>query len=224
MNNHSLSHTEENYLKVIYALERETSGKIQNLSIAEKLDINPATVTEMLKKLQEKKLIDYNRIDGASLSKQGDLIALRIIRKHRLWETFLEEKLHFNWDEVHEIAEQLEHIHSDKLIDRLDEHLGYPKFDPHGDPIPDAQGRIPETNYVSLATIKKAGKYRLDAVSNESKLFLQYLDKIQLNINDTIEVREILEFDKSLVVTLNGKTNTMFSHDAAKSLFVTPID
>lgn len=224
MNNLSLSHTEENYLKVIYALEKETSGKIQNLSIAEKLDINPATVTEMLKKLQEKKLIDYNRIDGASLSKQGSLFALRIIRKHRLWETFLEEKLHFNWDEVHEIAEQLEHINSDKLIDRLDEHLGYPKFDPHGDPIPDAHGRIPETTYVALANIKDAGKYRLDAVSNESKLFLQYLDKIELNIHDTIEVREILEFDKSLVVTLNEKTNTMFSHDAAKSLFVTPID
>ncbi|MFT4203642.1 MAG: metal-dependent transcriptional regulator [Chitinophagaceae bacterium] len=224
MNSLSLSHTEENYLKVIYVLERETSGKIPNLSIAEKLDINPATVTEMLKKLQEKKLIDYNRIAGASLSKQGNLHALRIIRKHRLWETFLEEKLHFNWDEVHDIAEQLEHIDSDKLVDKLDEHLGFPKFDPHGDPIPDAQGRIPETNYVALANVKKLGKYRLDAVSNASKLFLQYLDKIHLNIHDEIEVKEILEFDKSLVVTLNGKTNTMFSHDAGKSLFVTYMD
>ncbi|QES88177.1 metal-dependent transcriptional regulator [Rhizosphaericola mali] len=219
-----LTHTEENYLKVIHSLEIETSGKIQNLAIADKLEINPATVTEMLKKLQEKKLIDYTRIDGASLTKNGNLIALSIIRKHRLWETFLEERLGFNWDEVHDIAEQLEHIQSDKLIDRLSDFLGNPKFDPHGDPIPDANGKVPETSYVALSKKDKVGVYQLNAVANESKAFLQYLDKIQLNINDKIEVKEINDFDKSMIVTLNDGKMTMFSNEVAKNLFVTPFE
>lgn len=219
-----LTHTEENYLKVIHSLEIETSGKIQNLAIADKLEINPATVTEMLKKLQEKKLIDYTRIDGASLTKSGNLIALSIIRKHRLWETFLEERLGFNWDEVHDIAEQLEHIQSDKLIDRLSDFLGNPKFDPHGDPIPDANGKVPETSYVALSKKDKVGIYQLNAVANESKAFLQYLDKIQLNINDKIEVKEINDFDKSMIVTLNDGKMTMFSNEVAKNLFVTPFE
>lgn len=218
----SLTSTEENYLKVIFGLSKETDGKskIANLAIADKLNINPATVTEMLRKLYEKKLIEYNRIDGATLTKKGLSLALTIIRKHRLWETFLEQKLCFNWDEVHDVAEQLEHIQSEKLIDKLDEFLGRPQYDPHGDPIPNSNGEVPESNAFPLSQIKEAGWYKVCGVANESAPFLQYLDRIQLNINDIVEVKEIQEFDHSLSVVLHKTHNTMFSNEVAKNLYV----
>lgn len=219
----SLTSTEENYLKVIYGLSNDTDAKIANLSIAEKLSINPATVTEMLRRLNEKKLIDYNRIDGATLTTKGQYLALQIIRNHRLWETFLEKKLGFNWTEVHEIAEQLEHVRSQKLIEKLDDFLGHPKFDPHGDPIPDADGKIPESNSIHLAEIREPGIFKITGVGNESSAFLQFLDKIGLNIGDQIEVKEIQDFDNSMFVVLNGAKNTMFSNEVSKNLSVEPI-
>lgn len=219
--NNQLSFTEENYLKTIYALSQQEKGKIANLSIAEMLSINPATVTEMLKKLHEKRLIEYNRIDGASLSLSGNKIALKVIRKHRLWETFLVRKLAFSWDEVHEIAEQLEHIQSEKLISELDRFLDYPKYDPHGDPIPDMNGNLPIDTTFPLAEIPKPGRFRLTGVANHSAAFLQYLDKIKLEINDTIEVKDIQEFDRSMTVKINLRKQTlMLSNEVTKNLLV----
>ncbi|ANI90164.1 iron-dependent repressor [Arachidicoccus ginsenosidimutans] len=219
--NTQLSLTEENYLKTIYALSQQEKGKIPNLSIAEMLSINPATVTEMLKKLQDKKLIEYNRIDGASLSATGNKIALKVIRKHRLWETFLVKKLDFSWDEVHEIAEQLEHIQSEKLISELDRFLDFPKYDPHGDPIPDKDGNLPVDTTFPLAESRKPGAFQLIGVANHSPAFLQYLDKIKLEINDTIEVKDIQEFDKSMTVKINQRRQSlMLSNEVTKNLLV----
>ena len=216
----AISFTEENYLKTIYSLSRKGAGKIANLSIAEMLHINPATVTEMLKKLNEKNLIDYNRIDGAALTSQGEVIALKVIRKHRLWETFLVNKLSFTWDEVHEIAEQLEHIHSDKLIRQLDKFLGFPKFDPHGDPIPDKNGQLPQSTTFPLGTIEATGHFRLIGVANHSTVFLQYLDKVKITINDKIEVKEIQEFDQSMVIKIGNRSPFMISSEVANNLLV----
>ncbi|MDE1192673.1 MAG: metal-dependent transcriptional regulator [Arachidicoccus sp.] len=216
-----LSLTEENYLKTIYILSLNEKGKIANLSIAEKLSINSATVTEMLKKLNEKKLIEYNRIDGASLSSMGNKVALKVIRKHRLWETFLVKKLDFSWDEVHEIAEQLEHIQSEKLIMELDRFLDFPKYDPHGDPIPDKEGILPEDITFPLSETMIPSMFRLIGVANHSPAFLQYLDKIKLEINDTIEVKDIQEFDKSMTVKINQRRQTlMLSNEVTKNLLV----
>lgn len=216
----AISFTEENYLKTIYTLSRQNKGKIANLSIAEMLHINPATVTEMLKKLNEKNLIDYNRIDGAALTPQGEALALKVIRKHRLWETFLVNKLAFTWDEVHEIAEQLEHIQSDKLIRQLDKLLGFPKFDPHGDPIPDKNGQLPQSQTFPLITVEEPGSFRLIGVANHTTAFLQYLDKIKMTINDKIEVKEIQEFDHSMVIRIGNRTPVMISSEVAKNLLV----
>src|ERR1700722_10700313 len=146
-----LSEAEENYLKVIYAFSCKYDAGANNQSIAEKLKINPASVTDMLHKLEEKRLINYSRFEGASLTKEGLKMAVKTVRKHRLWETFLVKHMNFKWDEVHEVAEQLEHIDSDKLLAELDKLLGHPKFDPHGDPIPDANGKLPVTKAKALA-------------------------------------------------------------------------
>jgi DtxR family Mn-dependent transcriptional regulator len=216
----AISFTEENYLKTIYTLSRQSKGKIANLSIAEMLHINPATVTEMLKKLNEKNLIDYNRIDGAALTPQGEALALKVIRKHRLWETFLVNKLAFTWDEVHEIAEQLEHIQSDKLIRQLDKLLGFPKFDPHGDPIPDKNGQLPQSQTFPLITVEEPGSFKLIGVANHTTAFLQYLDKIKMTINDKIEVKEIQEFDHSMVIRIGNRTPVMISSEVAENLLV----
>ena len=216
----TLTFTEENYLKAIYALSSEPHGRVSNLAIAERLAINPATVTEMLRKLHEKKLIHYNRSDGAKLTASGKTGALQVIRKHRLWETFLVEKLGFSWSEVHEAAEQLEHIQSDKLIERLDKLLDYPKFDPHGDPIPDARGKISNSDARLLAECPAGKKYAMVGVVNHDPSFLHFLDKMNLALNDTIEVREIEDFDKSMHVVLRGKVATVFSYEICKCLLV----
>ncbi|SEA67076.1 iron (metal) dependent repressor, DtxR family [Arachidicoccus rhizosphaerae] len=217
----AISFTEENYLKTIYSLARQDKGKIANLSIAEKLHINPATVTEMLKKLNEKNLIDYNRIDGAALTPQGEALALKVIRKHRLWETFLVNRLSFTWDEVHEIAEQLEHIQSDKLIRQLDKLLGFPKFDPHGDPIPDKNGQLPQSQTFPLVSVEEPGTMvKLVGVANHTTAFLQYLDKIKLSLNDKIEVKEIHEFDHSMGIRIANRTAIMISSEVARNLLV----
>ena len=216
--------TEENYLKAIYILSGTAEGKLSNLSIADRLSINPATVTEMLRKLAEKKLIDYTRIEGARLTVEGTRLALMVVRKHRLWETFLVEKLQFGWDEVHEVAEQLEHIHSDKLLEQLDAFLGHPRFDPHGDPIPDTNGKMPETPSVPLSEGCAGTTYRLVGVSNHSPAFLRYLDKTGLSIDDVIEIKDIQEFDQSMQVVVGGEGTTMFSHDVAKCLLVLAVE
>lgn len=215
-----ISITEENYLKAIYMLSQAESGKIPNQAIAQSLAINPATVTEMLKKLAEKQWIEYSRSGGATLTGQGKAIALKVIRKHRLWETFLVSKMDFNWDEVHEVAEQLEHIHSEKLLDQLDKFLGYPKFDPHGDPIPDAEGRFPGSKAAILSHCQPGEIRILVGVLNHSQAFLQFLDKIGFQIKDPVTIEEIQEFDRSMLVVLKEGKRTVFSQEVCQCLLV----
>jgi len=216
----SITTTEENYLKAIYQLSRSESGKIPNFSIAQNLEINPATVTEMLRKLADKKWIEYSRTGGATLTEEGGFLALKVIRKHRLWETFLVKMLEFSWDEVHEVAEQLEHIQSEKLLDQLDRFLGFPKFDPHGDPIPNAHGEIPATHAILLSECKTGDVRKFVGVANHSQSFLQFLDKVGFKIQDSIEIEEIQEFDQSMNVVINGVKRTIFSSSVAQGLFV----
>jgi DtxR family Mn-dependent transcriptional regulator len=216
----TISVTEENYLKAIYTLASTAGKKIGNQLIAEKLDINPASVTDMLKRLDEKRMIDYTRTDGVSLTKEGLKLAIKVVRKHRLWETFLVEKMAFSWDEVHEVAEQLEHIQSDKLLDELDKLLGYPKFDPHGDPIPDRNGKLPAIKSKPLSEIEAGKKVKVVTVTDNSPAFLRYLDKQHIGLNDMITVKEILEFDGSILLELKGKKEVYLSAEAGRQLLV----
>ena len=215
-----ISHTEENYLKAIYLLGKSEAGRIPNFAIAQSLEINPATVTEMLRKLADKKWIDYNRTNGATLTSEGKALALAVIRKHRLWETFLVQKMEFSWDEVHEVAEQLEHIQSQKLLDQLDRFLGYPKFDPHGDPIPDAKGDFPAIKAKLLSDCKVGERKKFVAVANHSPVFLQYLNRVGFKIEDTVEIEEVHDFDRSMNVVLNGEKHTVFSAEVSLGLMV----
>lgn len=215
-----LSRTEENYLKALLHLTvlSEESGVGTN-KLAAYLNVKPATVSDMLKKLKDKSLVDYKKYAKISLTNEGRLAGMEVIRKHRLWETFLYEKLSFSWDEVHEVAEQLEHIKSSKLIDRLDAFLNFPKFDPHGDAIPTKEGEIviPFSRLLSSLEVGKRGK--VIAVKDNSSAFLQYADKIGLNIGDLIEVKEIEEFDQMLTIKI-GKESRLVSSKFAENIFV----
>ncbi len=215
-----ISVTEENYLKAIYSLMLSGEQRVSNQLVSERLGINPASVTDMLRKLDEKNMIEYNRTDGARLTKEGFRFASKVVRKHRLWETFLVEKMNFTWDEVHEVAEQLEHIQSDKLLDELDKFLGYPKFDPHGDPIPDSNGKLPVIKSKPLSEVEAGTKMKVIKVLDNSPAFLKYLDKQHIGLNDSIIVKEIQDFDKSVLVELKGKKEVYLSAEAAKKIYV----
>lgn len=210
--------TEENYLKAIYKLIEQSTEAISTNAIAEKMSTKAASVTDMLKKLSDKKLINYQKYQGVTLSSKGEKVALSVIRKHRLWEMFLLEKLDFKWDEVHDVAEQLEHINSEKLIAQIDKFLNFPKFDPHGDPIPDANGKIQQQKSKSLANYKKNNGLVMTGVVDHSAAFLQYLDKSGLALGDEIKIKEVIEFDKSLQITINKKTTIFISNDVAKNI------
>ena len=215
---HSLS--EENYLKAIYNQTKEGVRKITPTSIAEELHNNPASVIDMLKKLSDKKLLTYDKVKGAKLSDRGLKIAIDIVRKHRLWEVFLLEKLGYTWGEVHDIAEQLEHIHQEDLADRLDKFLGYPNYDPHGDPIPDKNGKLPATKWLPLSEIEIGKKVKVMNVDDNSPDFLKYLDKQNIGLNSTIIIKEIQNFDKSLLIELKAKKEIYLSPEASKKIFV----
>ncbi len=195
--------TEENYLKSIYHLSLQSESVSTN-QIAASLNTKAASVTDMLKKLADKELINYTKYQGVTLTSAGEKIAVNIIRKHRLWEYFLVEKLNFKWDEVHDVAEELEHISSKELVDRLDEFMGNPKYDPHGDPIPDCNGKFKshELKPVSSLTADQSGT--ISGVRDHSPAFLQYLEKAGLTIGKKIKVTEINEYDHS--VMLRAKT------------------
>jgi len=215
-----ISVTEENYLKAIFSVTYPSEGRAGNQLIAEKLDINPASVTEMLRKLAEKKLIEYDRATGAKLTREGLKAAIKVVRKHRLWETFLVKHLNFTWDEVHEVAEQLEHVRSDKLLDELTTFLGNPGFDPHGDPIPDKNGKIPNLKCKNLSEIEAGKKMKVVKVADNTASFLKYLDKQGIALADTLIVKEIQDFDKSLLVEVKGKREVYLSAEAAKKILV----
>ncbi|MDX1628071.1 MAG: metal-dependent transcriptional regulator, partial [Fulvivirga sp.] len=196
----SLSFAEENYLKTIYHLAQESDGPVSTNAIADSLQTKAASVTDMIKRLSTKGVVSYQKYKGVRVSDEGRKAALHVIRKHRLWETFLVEKLKFNWDEVHEVAEQLEHIRSPLLIERLDEHLGYPKYDPHGDPIPDEDGEFKAKPRVALSECAIGKQGTVVAVNDDSPAFLQYLDKIGAYIGAKIQVTDKVEFDDSLEI------------------------
>ena len=218
-----ISNTEENYLKAIYTISKLNSGAGVSTNQLSVLLMNKAgTITEMLKRLAEKKLINYQKYKGVLLSSKGEKIAVKIVRKHRLWEVFLLEKLGFKWDEVHDIAEQLEHIQSDELIDRLDLFLGKPKFDPHGDPIPDAKGQINNIKAKPLGEFSKKGNFILTGVCEHSKMFLQYISSLGLKIGDTIKVEEINKFDNSYLIKMKRKNSHFLSNKVALNLLVEP--
>lgn len=213
------SFSEENYLKAIYHLGAD-GAKISLTAIADALHNNPASVIDMLKKLTEKKLISYDKKKGAKLTNSGIKAAMEIVRKHRLWEVFLLEKLGYKWDEVHGIAEQLEHVGSGDLADRLEKFLGYPDYDPHGDPIPKADGKIAEVFKTMLIEVEIGKQYKVVAVKDTSVEFLHYLQKLGIGIGTRIKVVEKIPFDGSLVVQIGKNLNTTISNKFAENVLV----
>jgi DtxR family Mn-dependent transcriptional regulator len=198
----SLSLTEENYIKAIFQIGTTPESNVSTNALADSLQTKPATVSDMIKKLSHKKLIFYEKYKGVTLSASGAKEALKIIRKHRLWEVFLVNHLNFKWDQVHEIAEQLEHIKSSELVNRLDDFLGNPTLDPHGDPIPDANGQVQLGPSKLLSEMTSYENGIIVGVKNEDPLLLQHLDKINIRLGLHIEVTEVNDFDQSMQVKL----------------------
>lgn len=213
------SFTEENYLKAIYHLSRQSINPVQTNAIAEGMKTKAASVTDMLKKLSEKKLIDYIKYQGVTLTEEGKSIAIKIVRKHRLWEVFLVEKLKFRWDEVHDIAEELEHINSAVLVERLDDFLGYPKRDPHGDPIPDKNGVFEPSVNIHLNEMSKDKKGIIIGVSEYSPSFLRHLERLGLTIGIGLEVLEITDYDGSVELLVDDKKINV-SRDVAQHILI----
>ena len=213
------SQAEENYLKAIYSLEVESKKVVSTNLIANKLQTKASSVTDMLQKLSDKKLVVYKKYKGAQLSSRGEKTAALILRKHRLWECFLVNKLGFSWDEIHDIAEQLEHIKSEALIVKLDEFLGQPTIDPHGDPIPDKDGNIAKRNKVKLSSLKENDQSVLLSVKDSSDLFLRYLNKKNIAIGNTIKVLSIEPFDRSMKIEMNSKQFSI-SESVAENLYL----
>lgn len=200
-----ITRSEENYIKAILSINLEKNSIVSTNEIAKILETSAASVTEMIKKLQDKKLVIYEKYKGVKLSKAGRIKAFEILRKHRLWETFLVNKLDFSWGEVHDVAEQLEHIKSEKLTDKLDHFLNYPKFDPHGEPIPTKSGIIPSTKRLTLSEMKINSKGIIMGVSLDNKEFLDHLTKISISIGTKIEAIDRIIFDQSMKIKINSK-------------------
>lgn len=214
------SFTEENYLKAIYKLHERSEGNVNTNAIAAAMLTRAASVTDMLQKLSAKKLVKYEKYHGVTLTDKGRKVAIEIVRKHRLWETFLFDKLKFGWDEVHDLAEQLEHIQSEVLIDKLDDFLGNPSHDPHGDPIPDKAGDIRNTHVIVLSEVKSGTTVLLSGVIDHSTLFLQHLDKLNLSLGKVMELIEVNAYDGSVKVRLSDKKYIEMSKDVARNILV----
>jgi len=214
-----MTFSEENYLKTIYHLTNLSDGGVSTNAIAEMMETKASSVTDMLKKLAEKDLVNYKKYQGVSLTEKGKLSAKMIVRKHRLWEVFLVEKLDFSWDEVHDIAEQLEHIKSEKLVNKLDDFLGNPTEDPHGDPIPDAKGNIIKIEKLLLSELNQGQSGICVGVRDSSAEFLKYLDKNQIALGSRIAVLVKEDFDLSLRIKV-GDQELAISNKIAGNLFV----
>jgi DtxR family transcriptional regulator, Mn-dependent transcriptional regulator len=215
----NFSTSEENYLKTIFHLQTKDDNVSTN-ELAERLQAKPASITDMMKKLKTRKLVNYQPYQGFRLTPEGKKVALSIIRRHRLWEYFLAEKLKFNWDEVHEVAEQLEHVSSKKLIDKLDEYLAFPKFDPHGDPIPDTNGKMETGKQISLSELPINKSARISFVANQSELLLEHLNEKKINIGASVVVKRKFDYDDSLEIKLDNKLQLTISNQLAKNIFV----
>ena len=204
-----MTRSEENYLKTIFHLGGGDSKSITTNAIAEQMETKPSSVTDMAKKLSDKGLVDYVRYQGVSLTTEGKKTALSIIRKHRLWEVFLVERLDFSWDEVHEVAEQLEHVDSSLLIDKLDAFLCFPRFDPHGDPIPDAEGNMfDKRNLVQVHTLKKGVTASIQGVLGSSDAFLKHLAENGVQLGLVFVVKKVYSFDSSMLVSFENRVKT----------------
>lgn len=215
------SFTEENYLKAIYKLSEKIENEgVSTNDIAAELSTKPASVTDMLKKLSEKKLINYKKYQGVNLTTKGERVAIDIIRKHRLWELFLVDKLGFKWDEVHDIAEQLEHIDSDELIDKLDSFLEFPKYDPHGDPIPNKRGEFANKKMMELFDMPVGFSGNISGVSDHSAVFLKHLEKIGIRLGVQIQVEDKNLFDNSFWISVADAEPIFISKEVAKNLLV----
>ena len=211
--------TEENYIKSIYSLSLE-AGEVSVSELAKKLQVKLPTVNSMVKKLAIKKLVSYAKYQGIKLTEKGKKEALAIIRKHRLTESFLVQIMGLGWEEVHDIAEQLEHIESERFFNRIDEMLGKPKVDPHGEPIPDVNGKIATKSRMSLSQVKEGDSAKISAVGNDEKSFLDHLNSKGLQIGDSITVKKKEAFDGSLTITMKGKKETILSHLVADRIWV----
>jgi len=216
----NFSNSEENYLKAIYHLQAE-SDTVSTSALAQQLKTKPASITDMMKKLSAKGLLNYKPYYGFTLSAEGKKIALTIIRRHRLWEFFLAQKLGFNWDEVHEVAEELEHVSSKKLIEKLDSYLGFPEFDPHGDPIPDSKGRVRPVQKISLYELPFHQPAFVHHVSNQSTELLELLKHKHITIGTQLEVKKHFQFDNSLQIKIKANKTETISEQLAKNIFVT---
>ena len=210
--------SEENYLKSIYHLQQSAS-KVTTNELSRHLNTKPASVTEMMKKLQSKKLLVYTPYKGFRLSKVGCAVAVGIIRRHRLWEYFLAEKLHFGWDEVHEMAEQLEHVSNDKLTDKLDAFLNHPRFDPHGDPIPDKNGKMALQKRIRLQEMQIGSSAEICAVAGQHSSLLEIMKTKNLAIGTQVEIRKKFDFDNSIELKINGTKPVFISDKIAAVIF-----
>lgn len=216
-----LSVAEENYIKCIFKKSERTKETVSTNAIADAMQTKAASVTDMLKRLADKELIHYKKYKGVRLTDTGASVAKQLLRKHRLWEVFLAEKLDYSWDEVHEIAEELEHISADSLTEKLDKFLGYPKYDPHGDPIPDHDGNLHYRSKVTLMDLDTDEVAHIVGVRDSSVPFLQYLDQMRITLGSNLAVKNKFDFDGSVQVTLGDGRELVLSEQVAKNLFVT---
>lgn len=212
--------SEENYLKAIYALNHEDGISASTNQIAERMNTKASSVSVMLKKLKEKDLVNYQKYHSTELTEKGKKVAISIIRKHRLWEHFLVNKLNFNWDEVHDIAEQLEHIKSEELTNRLEALLDFPNFDPHGDPIPDKNGIFPERANFTLDRCKKNESVEIIGVTDHSSEFYKYLESKDLKIGSIVKIQTTNSFDITLEVDSNKSDMAFITNEVAKNLII----
>jgi len=218
-----LSTAEENYLKAIFKISERSQKSASTNAIAKHLETSAASVTDMVKRLSEKKFINYEKYKGVTLTNEGSKLATQLIRKHRLWEVFLVKKLRFTWDQVHDIAEQLEHIQSNELILRLDAFLDYPKFDPHGDPIPNSDGKFTIRNQTPLSEMHKGQTGSLVGVREHHSDFLLYLNTQNIKLGTIISIVESIPYDKSMRVELDNKREILITHLVAQNLLIKKI-
>lgn len=216
----TLTLAEENHLKATYHIGRQGHEKVSVTAISAALNINPASVIDMLKKLVDKKMITYEKAKGVKLTSAGKSIAISVVRRHRLWEVFLSEKLGYAWDQVHGIAEQLEHVQYPDLADRLDKFLGSPRYDPHGDPIPSASGEMAVMNRIMLEEAEVNKTYQVVGVKDASPEFLQYLKKLEIGIGTKITVIEKIPFDNSFVIRIGKNIQFTVSRVFSQNLLI----
>jgi DtxR family Mn-dependent transcriptional regulator len=218
-----ITHTEENYLKAIFKIAEKEKKSVSTNAISGEMRTTAASVTDMLKRLAEKELIQYKRYKGVQLTKEGNRVATQLVRKHRLWEVFLVDKLDFGWDQVHEIAEQLEHIDSVELINRLENFLGQPKFDPHGDPIPNREGKFTLRNQIVLTEAPLNEYCEIVGVREHSNIFLRHLNELGIQLQKKIILEERFDYDNSVRIRLDQQS-ILVSGKVAENIFVKRIN